>query len=284
MSAVATPEWVFVTPEMADEWLAFNTNNRNVRQPHVDKLAETLVDYHPSTIVRNCDGTLLDGQHRLLAIRQRGKGAWMLVIEGVPSEMQNMIDTGKTRTNGDVLGLNGYSNRNALASAARTCMLWERDPSLTQMTAQVMPVEVLRYVEQHPELLHHVEQARSLSARSLGLKQPTGSRLAVCRIAIERAFGEAFADAFLRSLVLGVDISEDSVIYKTRSRLMSISSGKDHAIGLSPNKNARMAMWMVLRCAVAHRNGESMKKIIYRSDDTPMPILLDGTLNKENNA
>jgi hypothetical protein len=284
MSTIPTPEWVFVTPEMADEWLAFNTNNRNVRQVHVNKLAETLVDYHPSTISRACDGTVLDGQHRLLAIRQREKGAWMLVIEGVPSEMQNMIDTGKTRTSGDVLGLNGYSNRNALASTARTCMLWERDPSLTSFTGQMMPVEVLVYVQQHPELFHHVEQATRLSARSLGMKQPTGSRLAVCRIAIERAFGEAFADAFLRSLVLGVDISEDSVIFKTRSRLMSISSGKDHAIGLNPFKNARMAMWMVLRCAVAHRNGESMKKIVYRSDDAPMPILLDGTIEKENNA
>lgn len=277
------PEWVFVTPELATEWLAHNTHNRNVRQAWVDKLADILVDYHPGTIVRNCDGTLLDGQHRLLAVQKRNAGVWMLVVDGVSTEMQDLIDTGKGRTGSDVLALNGHKNTNVLASAARTCLIWEADPMLrTSSGASLVPLEILKYVEAHPDLETHVSEAASLVKRSPGWKQPTASRLAVCRVAICAAYGEAFADAFLRSLVLGVDITEESVIFRARLRLMSISSGKDHAIGLDPHKNARMAMWMVLRCAVAHRNGESMKKLLYRNDNTPMPILLDGTINKEN--
>lgn len=278
------PQWVYVTPELASEWLAHNTHNRNVRQPWVDKLADILVDYHPGTIVRNCDGTLLDGQHRLLAVQKRNVGVWMLVVDGVPTEMQDLIDTGKGRTGSDVLALNGHKNTNVLASAARICMLWEADPMLRNTTGQFVPLEILKYVEARPALAQHASEAASLVHRSPGWKQPTASRLAVCRVAICAAYGDAFADAFLRSLVLGVDVAEDSVVFRARLRLMSISSGKDHAIGLDPHKNARMAMWLVLRGAVAHRNGESMKKLLYRNDNVPMPILLDGTINKENNS
>lgn len=276
-----SPEWVFVTPDLATEWLGYNTHNRNVRPKWVEKLANILVDYHPSTIVRNCDGTLLDGQHRLMAVQKRGTGVWMAVIEGVPTEMQDLIDTGIARKGSDVLALNGYKNTNVLASAARTCMLWEADPMLRSVSGQFVPLEILAYVVNHADLEQHTSEAASLVKRSAGWRQPTASRLAVCRVAICAAYGEAFADAFLRSLVLGVDITEDSVIFRARMRLMSISSGKDHAIGLDPQKNARMAMWFVLRAAVAHRNGETMKKLLYRDDNTPMPILMDGTVNQD---
>lgn len=278
------PQWLYVTPELASEWLAFNTHNRNIRWSFVDQLVDEFLDYHPQSISRNCDGTLIDGQHRLLAIVKRGVGAWMLFVDGVDSAMQDHVDIGIGRKPSDVLRLHGYSNTNALSAAARLSIIWKRDPLLTKESGKVSAPRILQYVQGHPDVPHHVNEAVKLSSRSAGIKQPTASRLAVCRMAITSAYGESFADSFLRMLVLGVDISEDSVIFRTRSRLASISTGKDHAIGLSPQKNARMAMWMVLRCAVAHRNGESIKKILYRSDQTPMPIFLNGTINKETNS
>lgn len=282
MSAT-TPEWILVSPDTATEWLGFNTHNRNVRTSWVDKLAETLVDYHPAPIVRNCDGTLLDGQHRLMAIVKSGTPRWMLVVNNVPAEIQNIIDTGKTRSSGDVLGLNGFQNRNNLASAARFCMILEADSTLRNTSPrEITPADILAYVEAHPELVANVEAVLPVARKATPrFKQPTASKFAVARLVISRAYGEAFADAFLRSLILGVDINEDSVIYVTRLRLLSISTGKDAAIGLDPHKNARMAYWMVLRAAVAHRNGEQLRKILYRSDATPLPINLDGTINKE---
>lgn len=282
MATKETPaaEWAYVTPEIASDWLGMNIRNRNVRQNVVDRLALDYADYHPSPISRASDGTLLDGQHRMMAIVKRQRGAWVLVVQNVDPSMQDIIDTGTPRSGSDVLALNGYINTNTLASAARICIAWEAAPLLTHLTGagKIMPVDVLRYVQQHPELIEHVGEAISIAKRAPGLNQPPASRLAVCRVAIANAYGIAFADSFLRSLMLGVDISEGSVIYVTRTRLVSISSGKDHAISLTPDKNTRMTMWMVLRCAVAHRNGENLRKLLYKSDQTPMPILLDGTI------
>lgn len=273
-------EWAFVTPEIATDWLGMNIRNRNVRQAVVDRLAQDYADFHPAPISRCLDGTLLDGQHRLMAIVKRQRGAWVLVVQNVEPSMQDIIDTGTPRSGSDVLALNGYANTNTLASVARICIAWEKAPVLTHLTGagKIMPVDILKYVELHPELIDHVCESLSIVKRAAGLTQPSASRLAVCRVAITNAYGAAFADSFLRSLMLGIDISEGSVIYVTRTRLLSISSGKDHAITLTGDKNARMTMWMVLRCAVAHRNGENLRKLLYKSDQSPMPILLDGTI------
>ncbi len=70
-------EWAFVTPEIATDWLGMNIRNRNVRQAVVDRLAEDYADFHPAPISRCLDGTLLDGQHRLMAVVNRERGAWV---------------------------------------------------------------------------------------------------------------------------------------------------------------------------------------------------------------
>jgi hypothetical protein len=42
-----------------------------------------------------------------------------------------------------------------------------------------------------------------------------------------------------------------------------------------------MALWLVLRGAVAHRTGEKLTKSLYRNDQSLMPINLDGSLTKK---
>lgn len=277
------PEWVYITPEMARDMLLFNTHNRIMRMAFVDSLAKNYQDYHPNPISQAQDGTILDGQHRLMAIAKSGIGRWVLLVRDVPVDMQNIIDTGKSRTAADVLSLNGKKNCATLASAARVCMIWEREPINVIGTHEITPSEILEYVDAHQELNEHVLKATTLTKRAAPkFKQPTGSRFAVASLVISRAFGEAFSEAYLRSLILGVDISEESVIYVVRQRLLSISSSKDHAIVLDPRKNARMALWLVLRGAVAHRNGEKFTRSLYKTDQSPMPINFDGSIPNKN--
>jgi len=276
------PEWVEVTPEMASDWLKFNTHNRNMRLAWVDSLVKNYQDFHPNPISIAPDGTILDGQHRLMAIAKSAIPRWVLVAQNIPSDMQNVIDTGKARSAADVLSLNGQKNAAAVASAARFCMIWEREPINVIGSYEITPTEIMEYLNDHPDLEDHVFYGTSLAKRATPtFKQPTGSRFGVASLVISRAFGDAFSQSYLRSLILGVDINEQSVIYMVRQRLLSISSSKDHAIVLDPRKNARMAVWLVLRGAVAHRTGEKLTKSLYRNDQSLMPINLDGSLTKK---
>ena len=76
-----------ITPDQARQYLAFNTNNRNLRKAHVEKLANDIKNgrwvYNSATIVFNGDGTLLDGQHRLAAIIDADTPVKVAVARGV---------------------------------------------------------------------------------------------------------------------------------------------------------------------------------------------------------
>lgn len=102
-------EIVNVTPQMAADWLKFNTSNRPLRRTVVNglKVALTRGEYIPSHqgIAFSEDGTLLDGQHRLTAISELRDGAFpMLVTWGVSREAFKVMDIGVKRTAADALG------------------------------------------------------------------------------------------------------------------------------------------------------------------------------------
>jgi hypothetical protein len=96
-----------ITPAKAEELLRQNTRNRRLRKGLVDQYARDMSagrwrKTHQGIAI-NCDGTILDGQHRLHAIIQSGVAVEMLVARGVPSSSQLEMDGGAVRTASDVL-------------------------------------------------------------------------------------------------------------------------------------------------------------------------------------
>lgn len=97
-----------VSPAIAREWMAHNTDNRKLRPSHIRYLAEAMqrgewVLTHQG-IAFAPDGRLLDGQHRLLAVIESGRTVPMLVTMGLPDTAFWSIDLhGVRRTHGDVL-------------------------------------------------------------------------------------------------------------------------------------------------------------------------------------
>lgn len=120
-------EEVFVTPEMASEWLAKNTNNRRLVKGHVESLEAVLSRgewmLNGETIKFSNDGRLLDGQHRLHACRNSGIGFWTYVAYGVEADAFDTIDTNiRTRKTSDILSVHGKENATHLAACVK--MLW----------------------------------------------------------------------------------------------------------------------------------------------------------------
>jgi len=112
-----------ITPKMAENYLCFNRNNRGIRKGLVLQYARDMKSGNwkltHQGIAFNCDGTLLDGQHRLLAIIESGVAVKMTVTRGVDTNCQlNMDDHGK-RTAAESLSL----ARGELITQAETAII-----------------------------------------------------------------------------------------------------------------------------------------------------------------
>lgn len=98
-----------ITPEIATEMLAKNFGNRRVNGKRVTMLAKDMESGNwtesPQPISFDPDGNLLDGQHRLTAIKKSGIPVQMSVAYEVPKEA--VIDRVLERSPGDALYMRG---------------------------------------------------------------------------------------------------------------------------------------------------------------------------------
>lgn len=114
---------VTVTPDLANDLLRLNTENRPVKPMVVNKYAKELDEgtfhFTGDAIKISKEGVLLDGQHRLLAIVKSGKPMQMHIQSGLDPNVFLVLDTGTQRTISDIMGLKHYKYYNKVASVAR---------------------------------------------------------------------------------------------------------------------------------------------------------------------
>jgi hypothetical protein len=159
-----------VTPAYARQLLERNTHNRNVRSRHVLAMADDMrrgeFDDNGETVKIAVDGTIIDGQHRLLAIIESGVAQRMLIVSGLPMMAQETIDVGAKRTFGDVLLLRKEKNTAVLAATVRRLTLWNRGhrgPGLNSGTTTVK--EMLTTLDRYPEVRDSARFANTLRAK-----------------------------------------------------------------------------------------------------------------------
>lgn len=151
-------ELVKITPDLAREWLGFNTHNRNVRSRVVLAYAADMREgnwqWNGESIKFAADGTLLDGQHRLSAIAEADATIQMLVIRGLPNVAQETVDGGAKRKFSDVLKLRGETAPITLASICRRVALWDGGSRWLDGTGKYAPTnaQMLQSLDKYPWL------------------------------------------------------------------------------------------------------------------------------------
>jgi hypothetical protein len=108
-------EKVLVTPEIAAQWLANNSQNRNVNKDRVNRYAADMINNkwrnNTGEFVKIAkDGTLLDGQHRLIAVIKAKKTVELDVLKDLENDLFQVLDTGKSRNASDILKIAGIKN------------------------------------------------------------------------------------------------------------------------------------------------------------------------------
>lgn len=263
MTPVSAPE--FITPDMAAAWLEHNPINRPLNPNGVAQWARAIAagewDLNGESIKFDVHGRLLDGQHRLQAVVKTGIPIRTFVTRGLPPETQRTVDTGKKRTPGQVLSIEGIPNYNDVAAAARIALAWTAGVSI--VTARFETYEIQDFVAAHPDLAPVVSEHR----RGYPLSKSVSG---FCAWALLRVDADA-ASSFLADLRSGANLCPGSPVLALRHRLATF--------GGQPRKlRTDDQIACVFRAWNTWRRGARLDKIqlTYQDGRVVIPALLGG--------
>jgi hypothetical protein len=157
-----------IGPVMAKKMLERNVKNR---APKPAKVAQYAADmeagrwlFDGAPIRFGADGTLLDGQNRLLAVIAADVTVPFLVVYGLPTESQAVMDGGAARTSADNLHISGEKNAAALASLCKQAVLYSTDRLDKNINYSVSSIEQKLFLAANPELREATDVATKLKS------------------------------------------------------------------------------------------------------------------------
>jgi hypothetical protein len=113
---------VTVTPLMAKVWLKTSPRNRHMYPALVAKYKRAMAGSRwllsGEPVIFNAKGQLIDAHHRLQACVESEIPFNTLVVYGVDPEAFRVLNTGRARTAGDMLSIEGYAYAHILAAMA----------------------------------------------------------------------------------------------------------------------------------------------------------------------
>jgi hypothetical protein len=118
-SSTPTVDIVYSSKKLVDDLLACNTSNRKVRTSHVALLASSIKAGNYKLIASGIGisktGVLMDGQHRLLAIKECGYPKIPIILaQGLEDDSQLVVDRHAKRSMADALSL--YLNQSVTSN------------------------------------------------------------------------------------------------------------------------------------------------------------------------
>lgn len=206
------------TPDLASQALQKNNCNRALSKATVERYAiamsngEWVLNGEP--IIFDSNGNLVSGQHRLSACIKSGVDLNTYVVTGVDPETRVTVDTGKTRTLGDVFSIDSRKNTTALAAAVRAIALIN---GMTDKWNRISHTKGKEILLSHPTIEFWVDEfCRARNARSIC----SSSLAAVLCLAAER-HGTQICLSFINQLNDGVGLQPGDPALVLRNRLQT---------------------------------------------------------------
>jgi hypothetical protein len=157
---------VFVTPELAKLYLEKNTTNRPLRESVIKKYTQDIINglWRSNTfelIMFNKNGELKNGQHRLNAIIRSGIGLKLQIVEGVDDDIFTVIDTGNTRTAGDIFAIKNIQNANGVSTMIKAYLQFKKGSSNIYKARAYSHAQLLEFYNQRPNFYQEVYKKSS---------------------------------------------------------------------------------------------------------------------------
>lgn len=214
---------VLVTVEMAVAWLATRSENQTKRYVRAKavKWASIMKEgrwhTHGDAIDIDKDGRLSNGQHRLSAVVLCGLPQWFIVARGVETQSFASRDRGYGRSPGQITKWAGYTNADALASAAAIVWLEETGKFGGAWSERTEPEILLDILARHPGLEEAVARA-NMTACALRLSRGLAG-WAYYRFS---EIDEEKCESFFEGLKTGAGLSQGDPALVLRNRLMTV--------------------------------------------------------------
>lgn len=247
---------VMVSPDLAQQWLLRNHNNRPIRPRRVAGLARDMAAGRwastGDTIKFAQDGALLDGQHRLHAVLHSGCTVEMAVAEDLDPDARVNVDTHAKRTFADVLTFRGESNVSTLAAATRLLCVY-RGQSLRSNNVAPTNDELIECLAQNPGLRQSAVVAGRISRTFRG---PT-ALYAVAHYLLTAVDVED-ANFFFARLLDGVGLPEESPILALRRWM-------ENATIRRLEVSAYERLGFIFKAWNAYRDGKPVRVLIFKT-------------------
>ncbi|MBC3785741.1 hypothetical protein [Spirosoma utsteinense] len=248
-----------ITPELAQQLLDKNTDNRPLRDRHVLFLSNQMkagawqITGDPVKVARS--GRLLDGQHRLAAIVRSETAQWVYVAWNCEEEIFSVLDTGRNRSSADVLATAGMKNYVSMSAAAKLLIFHERSrmSSVNNNGRQTTNAVILEYVTTH-DLNDSATRAAAWAKRCRLLNQ--GEWVALHYLLSQKNAKQA--TEFLQQVSTGLNLTEGHPVFHLRSRLQAARDGR---FNFTPAE--RMALTVKAWNAV--RNDRKLGQLVWKN-------------------
>ena len=255
---------VAVTPEDAGILLENNDGNRKLNSSHVEILANSMSMGEwvetGDTIKLDKSGRVLDGQHRLAAVRASGVSVKFDFSFGVATEAFDRIDVGRGRSAANIFEIAGYTHGSVLASSAKVLMAVENGCK-TVRSVNASKHEVLSFAQKNPDLVESAKIARAIS-RSIG-KAGSVAGLAAGVFLIRQRMGDVEPTEFFTKVSSGIGLANESPILAFRNRCIRSSDGR-------PLDGVDVAALLIKSFNFWHE-GRACKILTWRSLDEDFP-------------
>lgn len=132
-----------ITPAIAADWLEKSqTHNRNYSQAVINSYAATMKKgdwwLNGEPIAFDKAGNLLNGHHRLEAVKLSGCTIESFVVRGVEPRAISTFDCGRNRTFGQLITMQGETNGNNIAAAIRVYLVLKNEHTINNNGAYDM--------------------------------------------------------------------------------------------------------------------------------------------------
>ena len=218
---------IFVNPELAGLLLKHHNKNRKLTKANLSFIDnqmrnEWVFDGEPLRFDTNLD--LIDGRHRLTVLsKMEGQVSYpFLVVMGLKPESFKVMDTGKKRSGGDTLSVEGYDESFTTAAAIRLVHAVENGNLTEPRVASkggLSNTQISEQVSKHPDLIPAVKDAKEWNKKNKGNARLMSHPTAAAFLYLFRQKDVQEANVFMKMVLKGVDLKENSPAYALRHKL-----------------------------------------------------------------
>lgn len=212
-----------ITPDMAREYLKFNSMNRPLNDKTVNFYAQEMRagnwKLNGEAICFGKNGALLNGQHRLSAIVKSGKEIQTMVIRGCDESAFVTYDSGRLRQGSDVFAIEGINNYSYVSCIATKVLALKQNATIISQSREgrslpkkYSKTEILEEYYTSPGLYQEFYSfMRSLHNKFKIMRVIEAAAIGVFLIKC-KGYTEKRVQRFFESLFLGENIGNETII------------------------------------------------------------------------